>query len=108
MKMILGILTGMSAYKVVSDTLKTVVQLNKASKFVKNVVYPIGIACIAGTVGDAVAKHTNDEIKEAKQIISETKKIVTSFNGPQKEETERVNVFEKAEEGDDNGGSENA
>lgn len=101
--MISGIIAGLASAKYVSDTLTTLSQINKASKFVQKVVYPIGIFAISSAVGSAAAKEVNGQVQELKDTVNGFKEAGKQFREA-KEITH--NVFEDAaneEEVDENG-----
>lgn len=96
--MISGIIAGLAASKYVSDTLTTLSTINKASKFVQKVVYPIGIFAISSAVGSAAAKEVNGQVQEFKDTVNgfkETGKKMRELKETALEEPH--NVFEDAE-----------
>lgn len=105
--MISGILAGLAASKYVSDTLTTISQINKASKFVQKVVYPLGIFAISSAVGNAAGKAVQEEVDSVKDTITGIKEIGKAMREAKEaeEEPETHNVFEQGEEVDENGES---
>lgn len=106
MKMISGIIAGLAAGKYVSDTLTTLSQINKASKFMSKVVYPLGIFAISSAVGNAAGKAVQEEVNSVKDTIAGAKelgKAMREAKADVKEEPETHNVFEESEEVDENG-----
>lgn len=106
--MISGIIAGLAASKYVSDTLTTLSQINKASKFVQKVVYPIGIFAISSAVGSAAAKEVNEQAQELKDTVNGFKEAGKQFReAKEKAMSEEIthNVFDDAvdEEVDENG-----
>lgn len=102
--MISGILAGLAASKYVSDTLTTISQINKASKFVQKVVYPLGIFAISSAVGNAAGKAVQEEVDSIKDTVAGVKEIGKAMRkSKEAEEPETHNVFEQSEEVDDNG-----
>lgn len=103
--MISGILAGLAASKYVSDTLTTISHINKASKFMSKVVYPLGIFAISSAVGNAAGKAVQEEVDSAKDTITGIKEIgkVMREAKESSEEPETHNVFEQSEEVDENG-----
>lgn len=106
--MISGIIAGLAASKYVSDTLTTLSQINKASKFVQKVVYPIGIFAISSAVGSAAAKEVNGQVQELKDTVNGFKEAGKQIRETKEAMSEEIthNVFEDAaneEEVDVNG-----
>ena len=106
--MISGIIAGLASAKYVSDTLTTLSQINKASKFVQKVVYPIGIFAISSAVGSAAAKEVNGQVQEIKDTVNGFKEAGKQFREAKEAMSEEIthNVFEDTaneEEVDENG-----
>jgi hypothetical protein len=105
--MISGILAGLAASKYVSDTLTTISHINKASKFMSKVVYPLGIFAISSAVGNAAGKAVQEEVDSIKDTVAGVKEIGKAMREAKEssEEPETHNVFEQSEEVDENGES---
>lgn len=105
--MISGIIAGLAASKYVSDTLTTLSQINKASKFMSKVVYPLGIFAISSAVGSAAAKEVNEQVQGIKDTVNgfkeAGKQIREAKEGMNEEITHNVFDDSESEEVDENG-----
>lgn len=109
--MILGAIANIAGYATSAKVIKGLTTCLESKTVVDKVLIPVGTFIISSIIGDACQEYTEKKVNEVKETVDAIKNIrdavKESNDGDEKiTEMKHVNIFE--EEGDDNGGSENA
>ena len=108
--MILGAIANIAGYATSAKVIKGLTTCLESKSVVDKVLIPVGTFIISSMIGDACQEYTEKKVNEVKETVDAIKNIrdtVKESNNDEKiTEMKHVNIFE--EEGDDNGGSENA
>lgn len=109
--MILGAIANIAGYATSAKVIKGLTTCLESKTVVDKVLIPVGTFIISSMIGDACQEYAEKKVNEVKETVDAIKNIrdavKESDNSDEKiTEMKRVNIFE--EEGDDNGGSENA